>query len=94
MGFWCEIGFRSGHQAERTRTMRTGIFLPVASFAFAAPLVLVFAHTPRAPEVPFSRTRTHLARDLLTRAPLCTPLLAAFAPLPTPLHTARLGLSL
>ena len=74
--------------------MRTGIFLPVASFAFAAPLVLVFAHTPRAPEVPFSRTRTHLARDLLTRAPLCTPLLAAFAPLPTPLHTARLGLSL
>ena len=82
MGFWCEIGFRSGHQAERTPaeesrgTMRTGIFLPVASFA------------------PFSRTRTHLARDLLTRAPLCTPLLAAFAPLPTPLHTARLGLSL
>ena len=77
MGFWCEIGFRSGHQAERTpAAMRTGIFLPVASFA------------------PFSRTRTHLARDLLTRAPLCTPLLAAFAPLPTPLHTARLGLSL
>ena len=82
MGFWCEIGFRSGHQAERTpfssRLPRShgDLWFPVASFA------------------PFSRTRTHLARDLLTRAPLCTPLLAAFAPLPTPLHTARLGLSL
>ena len=77
------IPFRASGRAHAGRvqqppgcTMRTGIFLPVASFA------------------PFSRTRTHLARDLLTRAPLCTPLLAAFAPLPTPLHTARLGLSL